>query len=287
MNDNQHVDRSLRFYPVSGEFQRYLCSLMKIPLIFRRNENMSKPLLDSPTKLCRITGDGNCLFRALSYFLTGRQAYHMILRQKIVDHMHTIEHVLRPHMNCSADVYLATTNMTSSGVWGTDIEIFAAASLFNVDIYVYSQFGNIYKWSKFSRSMLDRFSVPSEMGIYLQNLTGVHYDAVLDVSEGSRDFDASEKKCSDKKIDQNKATISTRLFAKGLKPVDVGGDGNCFFRAVSHQLFQNSNFHQFIRTTAVHYIRDHPEQFVESIANNSFLLMLVVCQWMTHGQMQL
>ena len=74
----------------------------------------------------------------------------MILRQKIVDHMHTIEHVFKPHMNCSVDVYLAKTNMRSSGVWETDNEIFAAASLFNVDIYVYSQCGNIYKWSKFS-----------------------------------------------------------------------------------------------------------------------------------------
>jgi hypothetical protein len=44
-----------------------------------------------------------------------------------------------------------------------------------------------------------------------------------------------------------------------------------FFRAVSHKLFQNSNFHQIVRSTAIDYIiRSHPEQFVESIANNSF-----------------
>ena len=96
--------------------------------------------------------------------------------------MNSIEHVLRPHMNSSVDDYLATSNMRNSGVWGTDIEIFAATSLFSVDIY--SQFGNNCKWSKFSRSMLDRLPVSSEMGIYLQGSTGVHYDVVLDVSEG-------------------------------------------------------------------------------------------------------
>jgi hypothetical protein len=183
-----------------------------------------------------ITGDGNCLFRALSYFLTGRQTYHMILRQKIVDHVNSIEHVLRPHMNSSVDHYLATSNMRNSGVWGTDIEIFAATSLFNVDIYVYSQFGNNYKWSKFSRSMLDRLPVSSEMGIYLQNSTGVHYDDVLDVSEGTSDLTFATSQAqgqkinlsSDKEVSQSMMTLSTRLFAKGLKPFDVGGDGNCF-----------------------------------------------------------
>ena len=265
--------RSLHFYPLSREFQWSLCSLMNIPVIFRRNETTSKPLVN-PTKVYRITGDGNCLFRALSYFLTGRQTYHMILRQKIVDHMNSIEHVLRPHMNSSVKDYLATSNMRNSGVWGTDIEIFAAASLFSVDIYVYSQFGNSFKWSKFSRSMLDRLPVYSQMGIYLQNSTGVHYDVVLDVSGGITDLNTSQNQkinlSSDRAVGQDMITLSTRLFAKGLEPFDVGGDGNCFFRAVSHQLFQNSNFHQFVCSVAIDYIRNHPEQFVESIANNSF-----------------
>jgi hypothetical protein len=125
--------------------------------------------------------------------------------------------------------------MRNSGVWGTDIEIFAATSLFNVDIYVYSQFGNNYRWSKFSRSMLDRLPVSSEMGIYLQNSTGVHYDVVLDVSEGTSDLtfatSQGQKKInlsSNKEVSQSMMTLSTRLFAKGLKPFDVGGDGNCF-----------------------------------------------------------
>ena len=73
-------------------------------------------------------------------------------------------------MSSSVDDYLATSNMRSSGVWGTDIEIFAAASLFSVDIYVYSQFGNNYKWSKCSQSMLDRLPLSSNMGIYLNNV---------------------------------------------------------------------------------------------------------------------
>ena len=122
--------------------------------------------------------------------------------------------------------------------------------------------------------MLDRLPVSSKMGIYLQNTTGVHYDVVLDVSEGISNLNTRENQkinfSSKKEVGQNMITLSARLFAKGLKPLDVGSDGNCFFRAVSHQLFQNSNFHQIVRSTAIDYIRSHPEQFIESIANNSF-----------------
>ena len=75
---------------------------------------------------------------------------------------------------------------------------------------------------------------------------------------------------SKKEVGQNMITLSACLYAKGLKPLGVGGDGNCIFRAVSHQLFQNSDFHQIVRSTAIDNIRNHPEQFIESIANNSF-----------------
>ena len=46
-----------------------------------------------------IQGDGNCLFRALSYVITGVQSYHSVVRHKILDHMKEIEVLLVPHMN--------------------------------------------------------------------------------------------------------------------------------------------------------------------------------------------
>lgn len=41
--------------------------------------------------------------------------------------------------------------------------------------------------------------------------------------------------------------LELRLHQFGLKPLDVGGDGDCFFRAVSHQLYGNPNSHGIIR----------------------------------------
>ena len=45
--------------------------------------------------------------------------------------------------------------------------------------------------------------------------------------------------------------MQSRLGELGLKSIDVGGTGDCFFRSVSHQLHGNSNHHMRIRTAGV------------------------------------
>lgn len=50
----------------------------------------------------------------------------------------------------------------------------------------------------------------------------------------------------------------------------MGGAGDCFFRAVSHQLYGNPNNHFHIRQAAVQYLRDNPEHFIESNTQNSW-----------------
>ena len=90
--------------------------------------------LGKPLKLYKTQGDGNCLFRAISYSITGRQVYHHIARNKIVEHMIAIESALKPHINSSLDDYLAHSGMKMQNVWGTDIEILTASSLLQTDI---------------------------------------------------------------------------------------------------------------------------------------------------------
>ena len=98
-------------------------------------------------------------------FLAGK----CIVRNKIVEHIITIESALRPHMNSSSDNYLVRSGMKKQFVWGMDIEILTASSLLQTDIYVYTKVGSSYKWQKFSRSMLGE-PVPQNKGaLYLQN----------------------------------------------------------------------------------------------------------------------
>ena len=65
-------------------------------------------------------------------------------------------------------------------------------------------------------------------------------------------------------------TLRYRMLRHGLIPLDVGGEGDCFFRSVSHQLYGNSNSHLTIRSLGVRYLKDNPERFIESIVGMSW-----------------
>jgi hypothetical protein len=65
--------------------------------------------------------------------------------------------------------------------------------------------------------------------------------------------------------------LKQRLRCFQLRPFDVGGGGDCFFRAVSHQLYGNPEQHLDVRAAGVQYMRDNPERFIESNTENSWL----------------
>ena len=64
--------------------------------------------------------------------------------------------------------------------------------------------------------------------------------------------------------------LETRLSEVNRTAVDVGGGGDCFFRAVSHQVYGNPNHHSHVRSVGVQYLEENPEQFIESNTDNSW-----------------
>ena len=64
--------------------------------------------------------------------------------------------------------------------------------------------------------------------------------------------------------------LETRLSNLDRTAIDVGGGGDCFFRAVSHQLYGNSNNHFYSRSVGVQYFVHNPEQFIESNTEHSW-----------------
>ena len=64
--------------------------------------------------------------------------------------------------------------------------------------------------------------------------------------------------------------LNVRLRQLGLRPVDVGDGGNCFFRPVSRQLYGDPSHHLLIRKADVQYLGNNPERFVESNTENSW-----------------
>ena len=65
--------------------------------------------------------------------------------------------------------------------------------------------------------------------------------------------------------------LQSRLAQHGLRMLDVGGAGDCFFRVVSHQLYGEPSYHMNIRSIGVQYLRNNPEsRFIESNTDHSW-----------------
>jgi len=75
--------------------------------------------------------------------------------------------------------------------------------------------------------------------------------------------------CSSSRMN-SASLLETRLLYLGRTAVDFGGGGDCFFRAVSHQLYGNPNNHFYMRSVGVQYLVHNPEQFIESNTEHSW-----------------
>lgn len=71
-------------------------------------------------------------------------------------------------------------NFIFVGVWGTDVEIFAATQLLKTSIYVYTTATNT--WQLFNKNFsLKKNIYHTERCIYIRNIGNVHFDVVLSV----------------------------------------------------------------------------------------------------------
>ncbi len=75
-------------------------------------------------------------------------------------------------------------------------------------------------------------------------------------------------------VPENSALLVLRLNQLGLRPLEVGGNGDCFFRAVSHQVYGVPDYHLNVRARGVQYLIDHPERFIESTTDRSWISYL-------------
>ena len=57
------------------------------------------------------------------------------------------------------------------------------------------------------------------------------------------------------------------MLRHGLQPLDVGGEGDCLFKSISHQLYGDSKHHAEIRATAMRFLSDNPDRFIVDITN--------------------
>ena len=161
---------SIPFVPVCIEWQRDACIALGLKVIRPNSSSHGTALRishDISPKTVRIKGDGNCLFRALSFVVCGSQEEHSIFRQMITSYMEANEDVMATYVP-DVSSYLATSDMRNSGVWGTDVEINAASELLGTTIYVLSPYGRNLRWLLF-KPTTPSASRHKDEAIYLVN----------------------------------------------------------------------------------------------------------------------
>ena len=130
-----------------------------------------------------MMGDGNCMFRALSFVLTGSQDQHLHVGSLICNHIHSIHLLVEPHIspNTNTRDYIERTRMEHNGTWGTDIELLTFANLCQTSVYVYNT--ERYTWIVYvyppSFSM-SNINVSTKSIIYLFHPIN-HFDVVSSV----------------------------------------------------------------------------------------------------------
>ena len=137
-----------------------------------------------------IQGDNNCLFRALSLGVSGTQEQHQLLRAYMTNRMleesmqRSLQQLFVDRHSAAESYEQHVIKMQDDGEWGTDIEIIAAANLFECSIICFSRLNPA---SRSSPGLLQHFpphfadsvtctSHCKHVTLFLINESGTHYN---------------------------------------------------------------------------------------------------------------
>jgi len=220
-----------RFCPPSYEWQRNTCRRLSMSLETPVSYGVQFIPLSVPATVKKIAGDGNCLFRSISFCLTGSEKHHGRLRQALMYYyMFKLDAGKVRH-------HLADTTMTGyekhyksvgqNGTWGTDADILAFSSYLNIEINVYGKRGTSGDWCWYTFKP-DVYGAsrecPTAFGLYIQNTNGNHYDVVTAVNIELNECTHRETFLPPDVNWQNKS--SDRLSLNWILSVDYEGIGS-------------------------------------------------------------
>ena len=187
---NELGRRSMRtrrtFNPVHEQWQHTACNLTGLRFVSRCDLDDGGPnvLLTRPRRVRHILGDGNCLFRSLSYVITGTEAQHLQVREALLNHLVSIEGMMIGH-HISGEYsnvveYIRGTNMDRNGTWGTDIELMTASHMLQTSLSMYDTVSGT--WTTYGPHNVDRSlsTNVTEMSMYIRHPPD-HFDVVCSV----------------------------------------------------------------------------------------------------------
>lgn len=131
---------------------------------FKLKQQISKFGLD----IKEISGDGNCLFRAISDQITGNENLHGEYRVLAIDFMRSNSDDFSPFVEDDEPFGDYLKRMSKLGVWGGNMELQALSLVLNVNIKIHRLGEPIWEITNFNR----------ERSIHLSYHDGDHYNSV-------------------------------------------------------------------------------------------------------------
>ena len=163
-DSGEDVAAGYLFRPVSGVWQREKSELLGIQVTKQhRPRGVSVPLTQ-PINKEKMTGDGACFFRGVSYAVCGTQAEHAAVRDSVVAYMYTdrVSQLLEEYHQQSVESYVTNTRVNEYSSYATESEILATAGYLGTDIYVFAH----GQWQCYSATIFG-IGEPSDRSIYL------------------------------------------------------------------------------------------------------------------------
>lgn len=160
--------------------------LLKPCVQHKKECDISHLLLQENRKIIPITGDGNCFFRSLSYFLFNTQEEHLQVRNEVAEFITNNTNLFHSLVISEDKNYTLMDhikNMKKPMVWASQIEIQAAADLYGVPVYLFTPkpSGIGYHWYCYNKRTL---AVPQlkHSHIELAHKSGVHFHCIVDAT---------------------------------------------------------------------------------------------------------
>ena len=159
-------------------------------------------LASSQRKVKPINGDGNCLFRTISDQLFNTQDEHLLVRTTIVRFENLNKAVFANYLMSQVNTNTITSHidrMMRPYMWGTHIEVIAAASLFQIPVYFTEESRAVqpgkYHWQVIRPLPSEKLRYPEVVDpppievakithFELAYTSGMHYDSIVSSDTG-------------------------------------------------------------------------------------------------------
>ena len=98
-------------------------------------KNFKSLLLKNNMQIKEVKSDGNCMFRAVSDQVYGKDEYYELLREKCMDYIVILRNFFEPFIEDDFDFYIKEKRKNQT--WGDDIELEALSEIYNRPIEIY------------------------------------------------------------------------------------------------------------------------------------------------------